>query len=99
MAGNKNEMNRRDVLRSFGLGALGLGLGGKWPTPAVSHAAPPSRWVRKDGLFRTAPGPAKVCLVKGNNRRDIVYQALKKIEDEVITSIGEKKILIKPKLK
>jgi len=96
MAGNKNEMNRRDLLKGLGLGAFGLGLGGKWPTPAVSHAAPPSRWVRKDGLFRTAPGPAKVCLVKGNDRRDIVYQALKKIEDEVMTSIGDKKILIKP---
>ncbi|MFC1634709.1 DUF362 domain-containing protein [Planctomycetota bacterium] len=96
MAGRRDGLNRRDVLKGFGLGALGLGLGGKWLGSATSHAAPGSRWVKKNGLFRTTPGPAKVCLVKGNDCRDIVYQALKKIEDEVITSIGEKKILIKP---
>ena len=96
MAGRRNGLNRRDVLKSFGLGALGLGLGGKLLGPASACAAPGSRWIKKNGLFRTAPGPAKVCLVKGNDRRDIVYQALKKIEDEVIASIGNKKILIKP---
>lgn len=90
-------LNRRDVLKGFGLGALGLGLGAKCFGPAVGRAAPGSPWVKKDGLFKPAPAlPAKVCLVKGNDRRDIVYQALKKIEDEVLTSIGDKKILIKP---
>lgn len=45
---------------------------------------------------RTAP-EAKVSLIKGNDRRDIVYQALKNIEDEVLASIeGKKKILVKP---
>ena len=96
MARVNERWNRRDVLRGFGLGALGLGLGGKLIGPAKTCAAPGSRWVKKDGLFRTPPGPAKVCLVKGNDCRDIVYQALKKIEDEVIASIGNKKILIKP---
>ena len=96
MARVNERLNRREVLKGFGLGALGLGLGGKLLGPAVSLAAPGSRWVKKNGLFRSAPGPAKVCLVKGNDCRDNVYQALKKIEDEVIASIGEKKILIKP---
>jgi uncharacterized protein (DUF362 family) len=90
-------LNRRDVLKGFGLGALGLGIGGKWLSPTTAHAAPASRWVKKNGLFRKdVELPAKVCLVKGNDRRDIVYQALKKIEDEVVASIGEKQILIKP---
>lgn len=90
-------LNRRDVLKGFGLGALGLGLGAKCFGPAVAHAAPGSPWVKKNGLFKPSPvRPAKICLVKGNDRRDIVYQALKKIEDEVLASIGEKKILIKP---
>jgi uncharacterized protein (DUF362 family) len=97
MAGVSGHLNRRDILKGFGLGALGLGLGGKYFGPAVAHAAPGSPWVGKNGLFKPSPvQPAKVCLVKGNDRRDIVYQALKKIEDEVFTSIGEKKILIKP---
>ena len=90
-------MNRRDVLQGLGLGALGLGLCGKYFAPAATHAAPGSPWVKQNGLFKPAiPGPAKVCLVKGNDRREIVYQALKKIEDEVLASIGDKKILIKP---
>lgn len=89
-------VNRRDVLRGFGLGALGLALSGKSTGPSVGSAAPGSRWVKKNGLFRNTTTPAKVCLVKGNDCRDIVYQALKKIEDQVITSIGDKKILIKP---
>jgi uncharacterized protein (DUF362 family) len=90
-------LNRRDVLKGFGLGALGIGLGGKWLSPATVQAAPESRWVKKNGLFRKdVELPSKVCLVKGNDRRDIVYQALKKIEDEVVASIGEKRILIKP---
>ena len=89
-------LKRRDVLRGFGLGALGLALGGKSFGPTVGYAAPGSRWVKKNGLFRNKSIPAKVGLVKGNDCRDIVYQALKKIEDEVIASIGDKRILIKP---
>lgn len=90
-------LNRRDVLKGFGLGALGLGLGTNCFVPVAAHAAPGSPWVKKNGLFKPAPvQSAKVCLVKGNDCRDIVYQALKKIEDEVIASIGDKKILIKP---
>ncbi len=89
-------LNRRDILKGIGLGALGLGLGGKCFGPAA-HAAPGSSWVKKNGLFKPAlTQPAKVCLVKGNDRREIVFQALKKIEDDVVASIGDKKILIKP---
>jgi len=96
MSDSNNRLNRRDILKSFGVGALALALGGKCLGPSVSRAAPGSPWVKKNGLFAPSAAPAKVCLVKGNDRRDIVYQALKKIEDEVITSIGDKKILIKP---
>jgi len=97
MSNNKSHLNRRDILKSFGLGALGLAFGGKPFGPAIGYAAPGSPWVKKNGLFRTKPVSAKVSLIKGNDRREIVYQALKKIEDEVIASIGDKKkILIKP---
>jgi uncharacterized protein (DUF362 family) len=97
MATLSRHLNRRDVLKGIGLGALGLGLGGKCFGPAEALAAPGSSWVKKNGLFKPAlTQPSKVCLVKGNDRREIVYQALKKIEDEVMTSIGDKKILIKP---
>jgi len=96
MARVKGNLNRRDILKGFGFGALGLALGGKSFGPVVSYAAPGSPWVKKGQLFGTTAAPAKVCLVKGNDRRDITYQALKKIEDEILASIGNKKILIKP---
>jgi uncharacterized protein (DUF362 family) len=92
----KKHLNRRDVLRGFGLGALGLALGSKSFGPLVSYAAPGSRWVKKNGLFRNTTIPAKIGLVKGNDCRDIVYQALKKIGDDILASVGDKKILIKP---
>jgi len=89
-------LNRRDILRGFGLGALGLALDGGSFGPAIARASVGSSIVGKGQLYKKIAGPAKVALVKGNDRRDIVYQALKKIEDEVLASIGDKKILIKP---
>jgi len=48
-------------------------------------------------LFVPCTKSARVSIVKGNDRREIVYQALKNIEDEVVASIGGKKrVLIKP---
>ena len=93
---NKNHLNRRDILKGLGLGAASLALGGKYFAPALTKAAPGSPWVKKNGIFSPA-GSAKVALIKGNDRREIVYQALKKIEDQVLASIEDKKkILIKP---
>jgi uncharacterized protein (DUF362 family) len=88
-------LDRRDILKGFGLGALGLTLGSR-SLGTLARAASGSPLVSKGQLYKKTAGTAKVGLVKGNDCRDIVYQALKKIEDEVIASIGEKKILIKP---
>jgi uncharacterized protein (DUF362 family) len=96
MARVNGHLNRRDILRGFGLGALGLTLGGRAFSPAVARASVASLIAGKGQLYKEMAGPAKVSLIKGNDRRDIVYQALKKIEDEVLASIGDKKILIKP---
>jgi uncharacterized protein (DUF362 family) len=96
MARVNGHLNRRDILRGFGFGALGLTLGGGSFGSAVIRAAAGSPLVGEGQLYKKAAGPAKVGLVKGNDCRDIVYQALKKIEDEVLASIGDKKILIKP---
>lgn len=97
MTRSKKHLNRRDILKGFGIGAIGLAFGGKSPGPAVSDAAPGSPHVKKNQLFRAGTAPAKVSLVKGNERRQITYQALKKIEDVVLGSlVGKKKILIKP---
>jgi uncharacterized protein (DUF362 family) len=93
----RGQIDRREVLRRFGLGAAAFGTLGV--RAGVGLGQGQSEAVQAPGgqLFtRTAP-EAKVGLVKGNDRRDIVYQALKKIEDEVLASIqGKKRILIKP---
>ena len=96
MARVDRHLNRRDILRGFGLGALGLTLSGVSFGTTLVRAATGSPFVGKGRLYKKAAGPAKVGLVKGNDCRDIVYQALKKIEGEVLASIGDKKILIKP---
>ena len=96
MARVNRDLNRRDMLRSFGLGALGLALGGKSFGPALARTAAGSPLTGKGQLYKKLAGPAKVSLVRGNDCRDIVYQSLKNIEDEVLASIGNKKILIKP---
>lgn len=97
MASGRSCLNRRDILKGLGVGAIGLVFGGKSCGPGVVDAAPGSPHVKKDQLFRTETAPAKVSLVKGNERRQITYQALKNIEDEVLGSLaGKKKILIKP---
>lgn len=88
--------NRRELLKGFGaaaaLGSLGLRPG----------------WVRAQGETQKAVGAggrlftpyakaSKVSIVKGNDRREIILQAMKNIEDEVVASIGNKRrILVKP---
>jgi len=91
-----NHPNRRDVIRGIGAGVVGLLLGGRILKPAGLFAADGSPLTRKNGLYKKAAPPAKVGLVKGDDLRDITYHALKKIEDEILGAIGNKKILIKP---
>lgn len=90
-------VSRRKWLAMLSLGSLGgflFGMG--------------SPGVRKNDKDLTYPGgftvkqPAKksgpVSLVKGDDHYKIVFQSLKNIEDEVIRSIGDKTILIKPNM-
>ena len=96
MASGKSHLKRRDILKAFGAGALGLVAGHKILEPAPSCAAVGSPLVQKDGIYKTQAPPAKVALIKGNDRREITYQALKRIEDQILPAIGNKNILIKP---
>ena len=97
---NRRALARRDFLK-FGAGAVGgAALGGVLgagktlfgSTEAGSAAS------RLPLLSGTAAGSARVSLVKGTKRYDIVFQALKLIENDVLSSIGQKRILIKPNI-
>jgi uncharacterized protein (DUF362 family) len=73
-------------------GALGLRTGrvqaeGEQPKPVEADKR----------LFTPYAKPSKVSIIKGNDRREIVFQSLKNIESEVLASIEKKKrILVKP---
>lgn len=96
---NKNTLNRRRFLKGIGLGAVGgIILGGSDFSFASTRTIEGEQQDSVSQLYKKVTEPAEVSLIKGNNRRDIVYQSLKKIEDEVLSSIGEKKILIKPNI-
>lgn len=100
-------MNRRAIARRMflkaGAGAVGgAALGSVFGAGKVLFGAqtqaPGASLRRFPRLFEKPAGPARVSLVKGNNRYDIVFQSLKLIEDEILSSIGQKKILLKPNI-
>jgi len=92
----KNYLNRRDALKGIGIGTIGLAVGKELFDPARSFGAAGSPLLGKDQLYKKLAGSAKVSLVKGSDRREIVCQSLQNIEKQILPSIGEKKILIKP---
>jgi uncharacterized protein (DUF362 family) len=97
---NRRALARREFLK-FGAGAMGgAALGGILGAGKTLFASPASRSAatRFSLLPEKAAGPARVSLVKGENRYDIVFQSLRLIEDEVLNSIGQKRILIKPNI-
>jgi uncharacterized protein (DUF362 family) len=99
MVKNKNTLNRRDFLKGMSLATMGgVALGGNLFSCSNRHTNTSTQPVNVGGLFKKITEPARVSLIKGNDRREIVYQSLKKIEDEILGSIGDKKILIKPNL-
>jgi uncharacterized protein (DUF362 family) len=98
MTNDKFSKQRRDCLRILGAGALGgllvgpsnsLGSVLDKPTFVGSTVRPP---------YKKHMDPATVSLVKGDNRREIIYQSMMNLKDEIIEAIGNKKVLIKPNL-
>jgi len=92
-----NHFNRRELLKGLGaaaaLGSLGL-RPGRVRAQGESLKADAGAGGR---LFAPFAKASKVSIVKGNDRREIVFQALKNIESEVLASIGnKKKVLVKP---
>jgi uncharacterized protein (DUF362 family) len=98
-------IKRRRFLKQISLGMMGAAVGRevltkglprvKTQEPMLDPNAISGNPVEKV-LYQRVTEPARVGLVKGNDRREIVYQALKNIEDDILRSIGNKKILIKP---
>ncbi len=98
MVRKKSTLNRRSFMKGMSLGVLGGLTLGRDILSGSSLASPGDPQRKVGQLYNKATELARVSLVKGNQRRDIVYKSLKMIEDEVLASIGEKKILIKPNI-
>ncbi len=98
MANRVGDFQRRDVLRGLGGGALAAAFGSLTIRPGrVAAQEQNASAAGKGQLFTPYTKPAKVSLVKGNDRREIILQTLKSIEDDVLASLGNKKrILVKP---
>lgn len=99
-----HQVRRRDFLKGLGLGAGALALGG---SSLVRAKAVPEPCFAGEALFPHFPlsqlykkveTPSRVSLVKGESRYDIILKSLRLIEDEVLGSIGKKKILLKPNI-
>ena len=98
MATDKRMLDRRDFLKGISLGVLGgIAFRGEiLRGDSLTIAGNPQDKVGT--LYKKITKPARVSLVKGNDRREIVYQSLKLLEDEILASIGSKKVLIKPNM-
>ena len=91
----ERDRSRRGFLKTVGRGLVGAGLLGKplWPGTA---GGPPPAGPRPVPAYDPAP---RLGLVKGEDRRDIVYKSLKLIEDDVWAAVEPKKsVLIKPNM-
>ena len=86
-------IKRRDFIKKFsGLFGAGIGLN------TIANTITPNN-LGINRLKKKNPNPAqrpKVALIKGNDRKANMFEALKLIEDEIKKSIGNKQIVIKP---
>ena len=96
MASDSNKFNRRSILKGFGIGAAYMAMGSQVFTPKSTYASARSNLPGKDELFEKMPGPATVAVKKGNDRREMIRAVLDNIKDDIVKSIGDKKILLKP---
>lgn len=85
--------NRRDLFKASGVGLMAAAAAAGAKDPLA-----PSVYRRRGGrkLYQPPTEPSSVALVKGNDRSENIYKALKLIENQVFSAIGDKQVLIKP---
>lgn len=90
--------NRRDVVKSIGVGMLSTAAIPANQLSAYARVLEPPRYRSRGGLslFHPPEQASNVALIKGNDRSENIYKALKLIENEVFSGIKGKQILIKP---
>lgn len=96
-------MKRRHFLGRLGYGAAGIGVfASLFERSRGTLAAGISPYSEPSGFALAPPvkvaPPARVSLVKGPDRKQIILDSLKPFEDEVFSGIGNKRVLIKPNM-
>jgi uncharacterized protein (DUF362 family) len=85
--------NRRTFLRNAALGLTGAAL-----TPAYTIRAAEDRprlQYRVPRIFRNPDTPSRAAIVKGNDRKQNMLEALALIKDDIKAGIGDKQVIIK----
>jgi len=85
---------RRDFLRKItsaagGFSLAAMGLPGCGARRSLDHG------LMDSGITRKAPGEARVSLVSGSDRRDMIVEALRPFEKEIRAGIVDKQVVIK----
>jgi uncharacterized protein (DUF362 family) len=96
MASQKIKFDRRSLLKGLGIGAAYMAAGRQVFAPKAAFASAKSHAPKENELFQKQADPATVAVLKGNDRREMIRGVLDKIKDDVVKSIGNKKILLKP---
>jgi uncharacterized protein (DUF362 family) len=100
MKQKKNQLSRRAYLKTLGAGALGTGVLGGIGMGMMQGCDSNASMSAKSGSgshlsYEKREDPVTVSLVKGDDRRKIVYQSMMNLKDEIVEAIGKKKVLIK----
>jgi uncharacterized protein (DUF362 family) len=91
-----NSFTRRRFLQTGLSAACGLVLGRSLVARSRNLLVGETQHHHFSQLYKRVTEPARVSLVKGDDRYEIVRQSLQMIENEVLSSIGNKQILLKP---
>ena len=94
--GNKfSSLNRRNFLKAGLVTSAGALISARFAHAAEPGATPVAPATPPPAAAPSA-APSKVALTNGDNRTDNIFRALKSLEKEIVQSIGNRRVVIKP---
>ena len=93
------QLSRRDMMKSLGIGVAAVATTSATGLKAYAgHTEAPLIYRSRGGrsLYQSPTESPTAALIRGNDRSENIYNALKLIQDQVLNGIKGKQILIKP---